>query len=80
LSECDQPPPENLKKRVVKVMRTWIKNFLADDNGQDMIEYSLILVLIGTVALIFLSGLGLSISGIVSKVGFKLETVSNAIS
>jgi Flp pilus assembly pilin Flp len=45
-----------------------------------MIEYSLILVLIGTVALIFLSGLGLSISGIVSKVGFKLETVSNAIS
>ena len=58
-------------------MRTWIKNFLADDKGQDMIEYSLILVLIGTVALIFLSGLGLSISGIVSKVGFKLETVSD---
>jgi Flp pilus assembly pilin Flp len=64
-------------------MRTSIKNiisnFIKDDHGQDMVEYSLVLVLIGTVALIFISGLGLSVSGIVSTVGQKLEAVSSAI-
>ncbi|MFM8395203.1 MAG: Flp family type IVb pilin [Acidobacteriota bacterium] len=60
-------------------MRTSINNFIKDDQGQDMIEYSLVLVLIGTVALIFISGLGMSVSGIVSTVGQKLEAVSSAI-
>lgn len=61
-------------------MRTWLKTFLTDEQGQDIVEYSLVLVLIGTVALIFLSGMGLSITGILSKVGFKLEAVSNSMS
>lgn len=60
-------------------MRTWIKNFIADDAGQDMIEYSLVLVLLGTVALIFLSGIGMSVTSILSRVGFQLETVSSNI-
>lgn len=61
-------------------MRTWLTTFLTDEQGQDIVEYSLVLVLIGTVALIFLSGMGLSITGILSKVGFKLEAVSNSMS
>ncbi len=60
-------------------MRTQLSRFITDDQGQDLVEYSLILVLIGTVALIFISGMGVSVSGIISTVSQKLESVSNSI-
>lgn len=67
------------KERVAKMMRTQLSRFITDDQGQDLVEYSLILVLIGTVALIFISGMGVSVSGIISTVSQKLESVSNSI-
>ncbi|NDD63010.1 MAG: Flp family type IVb pilin [Acidobacteria bacterium] len=60
-------------------MRIWLNNFINDEQGQDMVEYSLILILIGTVALIFISGMGVSVSNIISTVSQKLELVSNSI-
>ena len=58
-------------------MITKLKNFLKDESGQDVVEYSLLIVLIGTVALIYLTGLGLNIATLLQNIGAKLELVSN---
>ncbi|MBL8171676.1 MAG: Flp family type IVb pilin [Acidobacteria bacterium] len=58
-------------------MTAQFKDFLADERGQDVVEYSLLLVLIGTVAMIYLTGLGLNISQFLQQIGTKLELVSN---
>jgi Flp pilus assembly pilin Flp len=60
-------------------MRTWLTQFLVEEEGQDIVEYSLLLVLIGTVILIFLSGIGVSVTSIFSKIGNKVERVSTEI-
>lgn len=57
-------------------MITKLKNFLRDESGQDVVEYSLLIVLIGTVALIYLTGLGLNIATLLQNIGAKLELVS----
>jgi len=57
-----------------------LKNFLTDEDGQDMVEYSLVLVLIGTVAMIYLTGMGLTLTSILQKIGNMLEAMSNSIS
>lgn len=56
-----------------------LKNFLKDETGQDMVEYSLLLVLIGTVAMIYLTGMGLNISKLLQNIGAKLELVSQKV-
>jgi Flp pilus assembly pilin Flp len=53
--------------------------FLADEHGQDMVEYSLLLLLLGCVALIYLTGIGVNISSLLSKISAKVENTSNAI-
>ncbi len=58
-------------------MITNINNFLKDESGQDVVEYSLLIVLIGTVALIYLTGLGLNIATLLQNIGAKLELVSD---
>jgi Flp pilus assembly pilin Flp len=60
-------------------MRTWLTQFVVEEEGQDIVEYSLLLVLIGTVILIFLSGIGVSVTSIFSKISNKLERVSTEI-
>lgn len=55
-----------------------LKNFIKDETGQDVVEYSLLLVLIGTVAMIYLTGVGLNISTLLQNIGAKLELVSKA--
>lgn len=57
-------------------MITTLKNFIKDETGQDVVEYSLLLVLIGTVAMIYLTGVGLNISTLLQNIGAKLELVS----
>ncbi len=57
-----------------------IQQFLTDDSGQDMVEYSLVIVLLGTIALIYLTGMGLNVANILQKIGAKLELVSNQAS
>lgn len=60
-------------------MITKLKNFLKDETGQDMVEYSLLMVLIGTVAMIYLTGMGLNISKLLQNIGAKLELVSQKV-
>lgn len=57
-----------------------IKEFIKDENGQDIVEYSLLLVLIAASALFVLSQMGVSISQIFSKINTKLDSANQAIS
>lgn len=54
-----------------------LKNFLIDEDGQDLVEYSLMLVLIGTVVMIYLTGVGLNLAALLQKIGAKLELFAN---
>lgn len=57
-----------------------IKNFLKDEQGQDIVEYSLLLVLIGAAALFVLTAMGTSITAIFSKINTRLSDANNSIS
>ncbi len=57
-----------------------LKQFLFEERGQDMVEYSLLLVLIGTVVLIYLTGMGLNVAHLLQQIGTKLESMSNSMS
>ena len=57
-----------------------IQHFLRDEQGQDIVEYSLLLVLIGAAALFVLTSMGTSISEIFSKINTRLEGANRAIS
>lgn len=56
------------------------RNFIKDESGQDIVEYSLLLVLIGAAALFVLSSMGVSISQIFSKINTKLTSANEAVS
>ena len=56
-----------------------IKQFLKDESGQDIVEYSLLLVLIGAVAVVILTGMGTSITGIFTKITGSLQTANDSI-
>jgi Flp pilus assembly pilin Flp len=56
-----------------------LKQFLTDDQGQDMVEYSLLLILIGTVVLIYLTGMGMNLATLLQQIGDRLEMVSGSI-
>ena len=57
-----------------------VKQFLKDEQGQDIVEYSLLLVLIGAAAVFVLTTMGQSISQIFSKINVRLTTANNSIS
>jgi pilus assembly protein Flp/PilA len=57
-----------------------IKEFIQDEQGQDIVEYSLLLVLIGAAALFVLTAMGASITSIFSKINVRLTTANNSIS
>lgn len=57
-----------------------IKAFLKDEQGQDIVEYSLLLVLIGAAAVFVLTAMGQSISSIFSKINDRLTSANSAIS
>lgn len=54
--------------------------FLKDETGQDIVEYSLLLVLIGAAGLFFLSAIGLNITNIFNKLSAKLQSADEKIS
>lgn len=56
-----------------------IKAFLRDESGQDVVEYSLLLVLVGVAALFVLTMMGASISSIFSKITGHLNKADAAI-
>lgn len=57
-----------------------LKRFLTEESGQDLVEYSLMLVLISAVVIIYLTGLGLNLATLLEKIGAKLDAVSNSMS
>jgi Flp pilus assembly pilin Flp len=57
-----------------------IRQFIKDEQGQDIVEYSLLLVLIGAAAVFVLTAMGTSISQIFSKINVRLTSANNAIS
>jgi Flp pilus assembly pilin Flp len=56
------------------------RNLLRDESGQDVVEYSLLLVLIGAVAVIALTAMGTSIQSIFSKITVQLSQADSQIS
>ena len=56
-----------------------IKQFLKDESGQDIVEYSLLLVLIGAVAVLILTGMGTSIGNIFRKITNTLQSADGSI-
>lgn len=57
-----------------------IKTFLTDEQGQDIVEYSLLLVLIGAAALFVLTAMGQSITAIFSKINERLSSANASVS
>ncbi|NDD64858.1 MAG: Flp family type IVb pilin [Acidobacteria bacterium] len=57
-----------------------IKDFIRDEQGQDIVEYSLLLVLIGAAAIFVLTTMGASISSIFNKINTRLTSANNSIS
>lgn len=53
--------------------------FLINERGQDLVEYSLLLTIIGLVVLIYLTGVGTNIISILSKVGEHLSSAGGSI-
>lgn len=56
-----------------------IREFIRDEDGQDIVEYSLLLVLIAAAAVFLLTSMGASISAIFSKINTRLSTANDAI-
>ena len=54
--------------------------FLGDEDGQDFVEYSLLLVLLGAVAFLALTAMGTSISSIFTKIHYQLSMTEHNIS
>lgn len=57
-----------------------IREFIRDEDGQDIVEYSLLMVLIGAAAVFLLTSMGQSISAIFNKINSRLTTANDAIS
>ena len=55
-----------------------LKELLTQERGQDVVEYSLLLVLIGTVVLIYLTGMGANLMTFLQHIGDKLESVNRS--
>ena len=57
-----------------------LKQFLTEERGQDMVEYSLLLVLIGTIVLIYLTGVGVNLTSLLQHISTKLELMTQSMS
>ncbi|MFN0110695.1 MAG: Flp family type IVb pilin [Blastocatellia bacterium] len=62
------------------MIRNFIGNFVNEEQGQDIVEYSLLLVLIGAAAVFVLTTMGTSIGQIFSKINTKLSSANDSIS
>lgn len=56
-----------------------MSTFLRDERGQDIVEYSLLLVLIGLAGVFILTAMGQSIGNIFEKISTKLSAADEAI-
>jgi pilus assembly protein Flp/PilA len=56
-----------------------IKQFIKDESGQDIVEYSLLLVLIGAAAILILTTMGQSITKIFTTIKATLDKAEGEI-
>jgi pilus assembly protein Flp/PilA len=61
------------------MIRELIREFLNDEQGQDVVEYSLLLVLIGAAAVFILTAMGTSISTIFTRINQKLTSAASSV-
>jgi Flp pilus assembly pilin Flp len=61
------------------IMKKRVLTFLTDEAGQDVVEYSLLLVLIGTVVLVYITGLGMNLSNVLQKISTRMSQASGLI-
>ena len=52
-----------------------LKHFHTEERGQDVVEYSLLLVLVGTVVLIYITGMGTNLITLLQQIGDRLDSV-----
>ncbi len=57
-------------------METFVKQFLQDEQGQDLVEYSLLLAFVALVGVSILGAVQTSIKGIWTKVNTTLSTAN----
>lgn len=57
-----------------------IISFIRDEAGQDIVEYSLIVVLVAAAAVATLTMMGQSVAGVFSKLTQKLNNVADSVS
>ena len=50
-----------------------LRNFIKDEDGQDLVEYTILLTLIAAVVLITLSAVGNNLKDLLGKIGAKVE-------
>jgi len=60
-------------------MTNSVRQFLTDERGQDLVEYSLLLVLLGGLALVYLSAIGASVASVFSKLGNRLADAGSSL-
>ncbi|HKX26514.1 MAG TPA: Flp family type IVb pilin [Blastocatellia bacterium] len=54
-----------------------IREFLRDEQGQDVVEYSLLLVLIGAAAVFVITAMGTSVKNIFNQLSSKLDSANS---
>ena len=63
----------------MKNLKVVLKNFLAEESGQDMVEYSLLLTLIGLTSVFALTVVGLNIVTVFDRTLAKLHVADAAV-
>lgn len=62
------------------VAQKWLRRFCDDEDGQDMVEYSLLLAFVAVAAVGLMSGIKSNIKGIYSTISSTLTSASTAAS
>ncbi|NOT64377.1 MAG: Flp family type IVb pilin [Acidobacteria bacterium] len=63
----------------MKTLKTLLKDFLAEEGGQDVIEYSLLLTLIGLTSVFALTVVGINIVTVFDRTLAKLRVADAAV-
>jgi len=60
-------------------LKQMVWKFIADEQAADLVEYSLLLVLIALAAMTALTALGTTITGIFTKTSERITSASNTV-
>jgi Flp pilus assembly pilin Flp len=69
-----------LFSRRANEMQSWIERFLRDEQGQDLIEYTLLLAFVALASAALVIGAGSSVSGIWSTANSQLSAANASAS